>query len=71
MMEEEEYQQEGEVGEAGMDEGASSSGTPIAALEVRTRPRAACIAAGADRSHIGVSLTGTERHIGGRREEAD
>ena len=36
MMEEEEYQQEGEFGEAGMDEGSSSSGTPIAALEVRT-----------------------------------
>jgi hypothetical protein len=38
MMEEEEYQQEAEGGEMGMEDGAQASGgIPIAALEVCTR----------------------------------
>jgi hypothetical protein len=39
MMEEEEYQQEAEGGEMGMEDGGQASGgMPIAALEVCTRP---------------------------------
>jgi hypothetical protein len=35
-MMEEEYQQEAEAEDAGMDEGTTASGTPISMLEVRT-----------------------------------
>jgi hypothetical protein len=70
MMEEEEYQQEVEGGEMGMEDGAQSSGTPIAALEVCARPADRCASACHIVTHSVRATTGPERHLLGRREEA-